>query len=164
MTRVLVVGLPGSGKSTVAAAVGAAAGWPCLDSDALLERTSGSSATQLLAQHGAERLRAAESDVLTLLVSMPGPFVACVAAGVVRDPVARERLRNGGHVVWVKTSLPVLVKRAARLPGGRSEAALRALAQECEPHYADVARHVLEMDRLSPATAAREVLSALRRD
>ena len=164
MRRVLVVGLPGSGKTTVAAAIGAATGWPCVDSGALLERTAGVSADRLLAQHGPERLREAESHVLTLLVSMPGPFVACVAAGAVRDPVDRERVRSGGHVVWVKRSLPRLVRRAGRGPAPGDETALQELAQECEPHFADVADHVLDMDRLSPATAAREVVEALPRD
>jgi shikimate kinase len=167
MTRVLLVGLMATGKSTVAQAISKATGWPSLDNDALLERSTGSTAAALLAEHGLERLRAAESDVLTLLVSMPGPFVAGVAAGTILDPRDRERIRTGGHVVWLKTSVPTLVRRVAKQGGrpwldGDPATALQAMAAEREPLYAEVADQVLDMDRLNAADAARAVLTAVR--
>lgn len=169
MTRVLLVGLPASGKSTVADAIASVAGWPRLDGDALIERTTGSTVRELVDAHGAERLRAAETNVLTLVLSMPGPYVACLAPGSVRDSRDRERLRSAGHVVWTRAPLATLVRRVARAGAGArlegdAEVALREMAQECEPLYAEVAHQVLEMERLSPATAAREVVAALRRE
>lgn len=169
MTRVLLVGLMATGKTTVGEAISSLTGWPCLDNDALLERSTGMSAPELLAQHGEERLRAAESDVLTLLLSMPGPFVAGVAAGCVLDQRNRERLRTGGHVVWLRTSVPTLVRRISK-QGGRAwvdeapEVVLREMAQEREPLYAEVATQQLDMDSLTPAQAARTVVSALNRE
>ena len=166
MTRVLLVGLMAVGKSTVGQALAGATGWPCLDNDALLERSTGSTAAQLLAEHGVERLRAAESDVLTLLLSMPGPFVAGVAAGTILDPGDRERMREGAHVVWLRASVPTLVRRVAK-QGGRAwldddpAAVLTAMAAERDPLYASVCDQELDMDRLSAATAAREVLDAV---
>lgn len=166
MTRVLLVGLMASGKSTVGQAVATASGWPCLDNDALLERSTGSTAAELLADHGVDRLRAAESDVLTLLLAMPAPFVSGVAAGTILDERDRERMRAGGHVVWLKASVPSLVRRVAR-QGGRAwldedpEAVLQAMAEEREPLYAATAHQVLDMDALSPVQAAREVVQVL---
>lgn len=167
MTRVLVVGLMASGKSTVGEAVGALTGWPCLDNDVLLQRSTGSTAAQLLAEHGSERLRQAESDVLTLLVSMPGPFVAGVAAGTVLDPHDRQRIRAAGHVVWLRTPVETLVQRVRRQPvrafvDRDAETVLRAMAAEREPLYAEVAHQVLDMARLTPAQAARAVVAAVR--
>lgn len=166
MTRVLLVGLMAAGKTTVGQAIAAAAGWPCLDNDLLLERSSGSTAAGLLAEHGVERLRRAESDVLTLLLAMPGPFVAGVPAGTVLDERDRERLRAGGHVVWLKASVPTLVRRVAKQGGrpwlsGDPAAALRAMAELREPLYAQIADQVLDMDLLTPTQAAREVLTVL---
>ncbi len=166
MTRVLLVGLMGAGKSTVAEAVSAATGWPALDNDVLLQRSTGSTAAALLAEHGVERLRAAESDVLTLLLAMPGPYVAGVAAGTILDPHDRERMRAGAHVVWLKVGVETLVGRVAK-QGRRAwldedpQTVLRAMAQEREPLYAATAHQVLEMERLTPAQAAREVLAAV---
>ena len=166
MTRVLLTGLMATGKSTVGEAVASVTGWPCLDNDALLERSTGSTAAQLLAEHGVDRLRSAESDVLTLLLAMPGPYVAGVAAGTVLDPRDRERMRDAAHVVWLKVSVPTLVRRVSK-QGGRGwldedpAAVLGAMAAEREPLYAQTAHQVLDMDASTPAQAAREVVRAL---
>ena len=165
-TRVLLVGLMASGKSAVGQAVAAASGWPALDNDALLERSTGSSAVELLASHGIERLRAAESDVLTLTLSMPGPLVAGVAAGVVLDARDRGRLTAGGHVVYLRTPVAVLVRRVTRKDHrpflrGDAAATLKAMAAERDPLYVEVADQVLDMSALTPAQAARSVLAAV---
>ena len=167
MTRVLLVGLMATGKSTVASAIGALTGWPCLDNDTLLQRGTGRTAAQLLDEDGEDALRAAESDVLTLLLAMPGPFVAGVAAGTVLDPHDRERMREGGHVVWLKTPVETLVQRVAKQERRAwldqdPEQVLRAMAAEREPLYAELAHQVLEMDALTPARAARAVVQAVQ--
>ena len=167
MTRVLLVGLMATGKTTVASAIGALTGWPCLDNDTLLQRGTGRTAAQLLEEDGEDALRAAESDVLTLLLAMPGPFVAGVAAGTVLDPHDRERMREGGHVVWLKTPVETLVQRVAQQERRAwldqdPEQVLRAMAAEREPLYAELAHQVLEMDTLTPARAAREVVQAVQ--
>ena len=169
MTRVLLIGLMATGKSSVGEAISAATGWPALDNDTLLERSAGCTAAELLAEHGVDRLRAAESDVLTLLVSMPGPFVAGVAAGTVLDPRDRQRMREAGHVVWLRTPVETLVRRVKRQTGRPfldldPEAALRAMADEREPLYAETAHQIVDADRMTPAQVAREVLAALGRD
>ena len=166
MTRVLLVGLMATGKSTVGQAIADATGWPCVDNDVLLERSTGQTAAQILAEHGEQRLREAESDVLTLLVSMPGPFVAGVAAGTILDARDRERIRAGGHVVWLRTSVATIVRRVAGQSGRAwldddPEAVLTAMAAERSPLYEAVADQVLDMDRLTPEQAARPVVEAL---
>lgn len=163
----LLVGLMGSGKSTVARAIAAMTEWPCLDNDVLLQRSTGRTAAELLAEHGVEHLRASESNVLTLLLSLPAPFVAGVAAGTVLDPYDRERMRSAGHVVWLRTSPPVLLRRVGAQSArawldGNPEQVLSAMAAERDPLYAEVAHQVLDMDRLSPRAAARAVVAAVR--
>lgn len=169
MARVLLVGLMASGKSTLSQALATATGWPVLDNDVLLERSTGSSAVALLEQHGVDRLRAAESDVLTLTLSMPPPLVAGVPAGVVLDARDRERLAAGGHVVYLRTPVSVLTRRISRKDhrpflDGDPAAALRAMHAERDPLYVEVATQVLDMAVLSPVQAAREVLRAVDAD
>ena len=164
----LLVGLMATGKSTLAQAIADLTGWPAVDNDVVLERSTGSTAAQLLQEHGVERLRQAESDVLTLLLSMPGPYVAGVAAGTVLDRADRERMRAGGHVVWLKTPVATLVRRVAKQRGRAwldedPERVLTAMAEEREPLYAEMAHQVLDMDRLSTAQAARAVVDAVGR-
>ena len=167
MRRVLLVGLAAAGKSAVLEAVAGATGWPGLDDELVLERSAGSSAVELLASGGEAALRAAESDVLTLTLSMPPPLVATIAAAAVLAPHDRQRLRAGGHVVWLRASVPTLVRRLAKqgnptLAAGDPLPALRTMAREREPLYAEVAHQVVDMDVLTPGQAARQVVSALR--
>lgn len=166
MTRVLLVGLMATGKSTVGQAIADVTGWPCIDNDVLLERDTGQTAAQILAEHGEARLRAAESDVLTRLVSLPGPFVGGVAAGTILDERDRERIRSAGHVVWLRTSVATIVQRVAGQTDRAwldedPEAVLTAMAAERDPLYASVAHQVLEMDSVTPEEAARLVVEAL---
>ena len=166
MRRVLLIGLPGAGASSVATAVAAATGWPVLDDELVLERSAGASAEELLARGGEAALRSAESDVLTLLLSMPPPLVASVPSAVVLDPHDRERLRTGGHVVWLRASPPTLARRSARQAGrvrvaDDPVAALRVLAEQRERLYASAAAQVLDMDVLTPVHAARQVVDAV---
>jgi shikimate kinase len=165
--RVLLVGLVAAGKSAVLEAIAGATGWPGLDDELLLERSAGVSPAALLASGGEPALRSAETAVLTLTLSMPPPLVASVASAAVLQPADRARLRAGGHVVWLRASVPTLVRRATRsahptLPSGDPTAALRDLAREREPLYAEVAHQVIDTDALTASQAARQVISAVR--
>ena len=166
MPRVLLVGLPGAGASSVADAVAAATGWPVLDDELVLERSAGATAEELLASGGEAALRSAESHVLTLLLSMPPPLVASVPSAVVLDPRDLQRLRAGGHVVWLRASPATLARRSARQAGRVRVAedpvsALRELAEQRDRLYASVAAQVLDMDVLTPVHAARQVVAAV---
>ena len=166
MQRVLLVGLPGAGASSVAEAVAVATGWPVLDDELVLERSAGASAEELLSRGGEAALRSAESHVLTLLLSMPPPLVASVPSAVVLDPRDRDRLRAGGHVVWLRASPATLARRSARQAGrvrvsDDPVAVLRELAEQRDRLYASVATQVLDMDVLTPVHAARQVVAAV---
>jgi shikimate kinase len=164
--RVLLVGLPGAGASSVAEAVASATGWPVLDDELVLQRSAGATAEQLLASGGEAAVRSAESHVLTLLLSMPAPLVASVPSAVVLDPRDLERLRAGGHVVWLRASPTTLARRSARQAGrvrlsDDPVAVLRELAEQRDRLYSSVATQVLDMDVLTPVSAARQVVAAV---
>ena len=168
MTRVLLVGTMGTGKTSVGAALSELTGWPYLDNDVLLERSAGLPAPELLARDGEQALREAEAGALTLVLGLPGPLVAGVAAGVVLSAPDRVRLREGGHVVWLRARPETLARRVGRGAGrpwlGDDPAGtLRTLAAERAPLYAEVAHQVLDVDELSPRAAARLVRDAVLR-
>lgn len=165
--KVLLVGMMGAGKSTVGAALGTRLGWPYLDNDALLERTTGKTAPVLLESDGSEALREAEAHVLTLVLGMPGPLVAGVAGGVVLDSAVRERLTSStARVVWLRATVPVLARRVgtgagrARL-GDDPVAALRKLAAERHPYFEEVCDQVVDVDALAPGAVAKLLAEGL---
>jgi shikimate kinase len=165
--KVLLVGMMGSGKTTVGNALSSRLGWPYVDNDALLERTAGAAAPDLLASQGSDALRSAESRVLTLMLGMPGPMVGGIPGGVVLDDVDRTRLAAcDAHVVWLRTSVAVLARRIgtgagrARL-GDDPAGALRRLAAERNALYEQVADQVIDTDTLPAGAIAKLVVEAL---
>jgi shikimate kinase len=111
--RVILLGMMGSGKTTIGRALAARTGWPYRDNDVLLERATGRTAREL-ALEGTAPLRDAESASLRLAVREPEPSIVAAAAGVVLDPEHRALLRAAGTVVWLHAPPEVLAARSIR--------------------------------------------------
>jgi shikimate kinase len=164
--RVLLVGMMGSGKSTIGRLLAAATGWPYIDNDELVRRSHGTTARRILAEHGKAPMRAAESAALSLGVATPAPAVIGVAAGTILDPANRERLRSGGVVVWLRADAAVLEPRAMGadhrpwVDAGGGEW-FRAAVAEREPLYASVADIVVDTGGQDAEASALEILRAL---
>jgi shikimate kinase len=166
ITKLLLVGMMGSGKSSVGAALSTKLGWPYLDNDVLLERTAGASARALLDNQGEVALRQAESQVLTLLLGMPGPVIGSVAAGVVLDEKDRLRLvQSPAHVVWLRASPQALVRRVngSDRPwlGEDPAAVLRRLGAERNGFFAEVADQVVDVDVIPVGAIAKAIIETL---
>ena len=99
MTRILLVGAMGSGKTSVGKALAVKTGWPYADNDTLLVRSTGQTAKALLERDGEQGLHAAEAHVLTLQLGLPAPVILGISGGAVLTASTRERLRTAGHVV-----------------------------------------------------------------
>jgi shikimate kinase len=163
--KVLLIGMMGSGKSAVGAALATRLGWPYLDNDSLLKRTAGDDAVTILEQQGEAALRLAESRVLTVMLALPGPVLCGIPGGVVLDAEDRKRMvGSGSHIVWLKASPQVLARRVgsgAGRPRVGSDPApeLRRLASERNPFYAEVADQVVEVDALPVGAVAKAIMA-----
>ena len=142
--KVLLVGLPGSGGTTVGATLGQRLGCAFVDDDVLVAR-SGTAA-----------------HALTLLEAMPGPLVAVVPDELVDDADARTRLRAmGAHVVWLRCSVPVLARRLAAAWGPDAATRLRRLVADRGEVYAELADQVVDTDALPAGAVAKRVMTEL---
>jgi shikimate kinase len=143
--RVLLVGLPGSGVSTVGGLLSQRLGWPFLDDGTLLERTGSA------------------SRALTLVLGMPGQLVAAVPDDAVDDANERSRITGGdSHVVWLRCSIPVLARRVGTRLGSDPAAVLRRLNAERLPLFEDLATQVVDTDANPAGAVANLVIDALR--
>ncbi|MCW2776637.1 MAG: shikimate kinase [Frankiales bacterium] len=167
MTRLLLVGCTGSGRTTVGSAVAAKLGWPFLDDDAVLERTAGTDVATLYLQQGADAVVEAEVSALNIVLGIPGPLVASVSTGVVLTAACRERLREGGHVVWLRASAGTLARRVGRDTTSRPwlgddpAATLSRFLHERNPLYAEVADQVVDVDVVPVGQVVRTVVDGL---
>ena len=121
--RLLLVGMMGSGKTTVGHLAAARLGWPHLDSDAEVEQATGQSVPEIFVNQGEPAFRAAETAALVRALGVE-PVVVSVAGGAVLDPQNRQLIRESGTVVWLRADVETPVsythldvyKRQARCP------------------------------------------------
>jgi shikimate kinase len=167
--RVVLVGMMGAGKSTVARLLAEAFGCPAFDTDEMVERRVGSTVAQMFAEEGEGAFRAAESRAIGELGSFEGPLVASVGGGAVLSEANRAALRSVGTVVWLR-ALPATLSRRVGRGTGRpllkraGSGPLEALAQIAEERralYQEVADLVVDVDGLSSRQVARELLTLL---
>jgi shikimate kinase len=117
--HVVLVGLMGSGKTTVGAVLARRLGLPFSDGDALLEVATGHSAAALRDREGAAALHLAEARVLRDALASSAPAVIAAAAAVVDDPACRAALRAPGvAVAWLRADPAVLGRRFEAGVGG----------------------------------------------
>jgi shikimate kinase len=165
--RVILVGMMGSGKSTIGRLLSEATGWPYVDNDDLVRRAHGVTPRQLLAERGEAAMRTAESDALAQGLEVPEPAIIGVAAGTIVDPANRDRLRTGGIVAWMRADADTLATRAMGAEhrpwidnGGGSW--IRDTTAERDPLYASVADITIDTGTGSPEAAAAELQERLR--
>jgi shikimate kinase len=163
---VVLVGLMGSGKTTIGKKVASALGVPFADTDAEIERRSGRSIAAIFESDGEAAFRATEAATVAELVDTSPPGVVATGGGAVLDPATRARLRDRATVVWLRATPAVLVHRIASdgtrpLLADDPRAALVRLAAEREPLYREVADHVVDVDHVARKVVVAELLAAL---
>ena len=163
--RIFLVGMVGAGKTTVGRAISERTGWPYLDNDELVRRLTGREPDEIFATDGEDVLHLAEMQALDVAFGMDPPVVVGVAGVSVTDPAAREALREGGHVVWLRARVETLLERIGSGEGRRIDATdpdwLRARFREREPLYGAVAEQIVDVDERSPAEVAEAILGGL---
>jgi shikimate kinase len=166
--RLLLVGMTGAGKTTVAALLAARLGWDVLDTDQEVETATGSSVGELFATRGEAGFRVAETEVLTGVPRTSKDTVVSVAGGAVLDPANRTLLSSSGTVCFLRADLSTLVARVGDGAGrplleADPEAALARLLEEREPLYTQIADIIVDVDGLSADQVVDQVLASLGR-
>jgi shikimate kinase len=160
---VYLVGMPGSGKSTVGAELAGRFGVPFIDLDVEIERTEGRSVTEIFAAEGEPAFRAREARAL-VVASTNDPAVIACGGGVVLEPANRITLRSTGTCVFLDVPLEVLETRVqpdAERPLIRSHGDLPRLLEERGSLYREFAAHVVDGSG-DPSNVADAIVEELR--
>lgn len=124
--HLVLVGLPGAGKSTVGRAVARRLGRPFLDFDAEIERRVGSTVARYFARYGERAFRDQEVALTRELAAAP-PMVLAPGGGWVTNPGVMELLRPPGRIVHLLVSPQEALRRISRSRN------IRPLLQEADP-------------------------------
>jgi len=163
--RVVIVGMPASGKSTVGSHVAEALGVPFHDADDVIEARTGKLIREIFSDDGEDAFRALEEQVvLELLASDDG--VVSLGGGSVLSSTIRSALK-GLPVVWLEVGVATATRRAGLqrlrpLLLGDVRARMEALLEERRHLYEEVAAIRLSTDRVDARELADQIVAALR--
>ncbi len=158
--------MPGSGKSTVGRQLARRLGLPFLDSDAVIEQRLGCSIREYFDREGEAAFRDVEEQVIAELAAGPDAVVATGGGTVLRE-ANRVRLREGGRVIYLRSSPEELHRRLRHdtqrplLQVADPLARLRAMYAERDPLYREAAHFHIETGRPSVPTLVNMVVMQL---
>lgn len=162
----ILIGLPGAGKSTVGRQLAKRLQLEFVDSDQVIEQRLGCSIASLFAREGEQAFRDIEESVLDELTLLP-PRVLSTGGGSVLRPINRQRLRARGRVVYLR-STPEEVFRRVRHDTARPLLQvqdplkrLRELFAERDPLYRETAHFTVDTGRPSVATLVNMIVMQL---
>ena len=171
---IVLVGLMGSGKTTVGRRLAARLGLPFVDADEAVEAFSGSTVAELFEERGEEGFRDIEAEVLGRLLDDPERMVLAAGGGVVLRSDNRSRLgADDVTVVWLDADPAFLASRIERkahrplLAGDESpREVLERLHRDRAALYRDVADLVVPVEPFhreedKPKQALAERIAAL---
>jgi len=162
--HLVLVGLMGSGKSTVARIAADRLGRRMIDSDAVIEAATGRTVRQIFADEGEEAFRKLETAALHDALASPEPVVIAAAGGVVLRKENRTALKHANaRVVWLCATPDVLVERVTSsghrpLLDDDPAGTLQRMYVEREGLYREVADAVVLVDHRSPSDVVEAVL------
>ena len=110
---IALVGLSGSGKSSVGRMVAASLGRPFVDVDQRISAVGGGSPATIIGRDGEARFREIEAAEVRRAVAVPGAVIA-TGGGAVIDPLSRWALWDAGLSVWLDAPDAQLAKRLRR--------------------------------------------------
>ena len=112
--RIVFTGFRGTGKTEIGIRVARQLDLPFIDTDALIEQTSGRSIPDIFHEDGEERFRVWERDVIATLPARD--VVVSTGGGAVIDPVNMEHLRSGSVCILLSADIDTIEQRLAKKP------------------------------------------------
>jgi shikimate kinase len=161
-----LVGLPGSGKTTVGRQLARRLQLPFADSDHAIEQRLGCSIREFFEREGEARFRDVEEEVIDSLTSSPSAVLS-TGGGVVLRPRNRVNLRTRGQVIYLKSTPEELYRRLRHdvnrplLQVADPLTKLRDLFGDRDALYREVAHYVLETGRPSVSTLVNMIIMQL---
>lgn len=167
--HLILVGLPGAGKTTVGPLVAQALGVPFVDIDPLIEERFGAPVTEIFSTRGEEAFRLLEGELVTQAMEAGAPQVIAPGGGWAAQPGNLESVAGGAVTVYLVAAPETASARTGSSghrplldePGGDRQVRMRELYQQRERFYSRCDAAV-ETDGRTPAEVADAVAQLAR--
>jgi shikimate kinase len=167
MSRIVLIGAPGSGKSTVGSSLAHHLKLPFVDTDALIEAQQGRKISNIFVDDGEGFFRAIEYEALLEVLQRPDCVVS-LGGGAPISEKAQLLLRKSESVIFfldvsLATAAPrVGFNRDRPLLLGNPRAQWQTLSDQRRPIYEDLADHVIKVDGMSVEEIVHQVEMLLK--
>jgi len=165
MDSPVLIGLMGSGKSSIGRRLAARLGLPLIDLDDVIVAESGCSIPEIFQNQGEAEFRRRETETLSRVIGRPA--ILATGGGVVLSEENRSLLRSHPPVIWLKASPKFLagrIKGDANRPliaAGDTQKRLREQAAERDPLYEQCADLILRRDRMKKGKIVKVIVKFL---
>ena len=157
MENVILIGMPGCGKTTVAEELSKLTGRKAVDTDSLVEESAGMSVPEIFSQYGEKRFRELEAQAVRSAAKEKGLIIA-TGGGAVLDPGNVRALKGNGRIYYLKRDLNLLSLNGR--PLSKSRETLDKMFKARDPIYSNCADAAINND-LSPVLTAQRIKDEL---
>jgi len=164
MSTIVLVGVPGAGKTTVGKLLAKNLGVDFFDSDQVIESRAGKSVSDIFTQDGEPAFRKLEHDVIVELLDSNNVVLA-LGGGSLGNDETRAKVKDA-TTVWLVAGLAQAVDRVGMnrnrpLLLGNVRGQLADLMAAREPFYKEVAAIAVDTSKLIPSEVVTEIVSEL---
>ena len=164
MNNIILIGMPGVGKSTLGVVLAKVLGCQFLDSDLLIQKQEKRKLHEIIAREGYEGFQKIENQVNASIETEN--TVIATGGSVVYCEEAMEHLKSSGTVIYLKLSLNALSKRLGNLKGRgvllKDGQTLSGLYEERSPPYERYADIVIDEEGKDLEASLKSVLEILK--
>jgi len=154
MTRIVLIGAPGSGKSTVGIALAAHLQWPFVDTDALIEMKESKKITDLFVDNGEEYFRHVEFETLKEVLEETSAVISLGGGAPISQPAQDALVASDSTIVFLDVALATAAPRVGfnrdrPLLLGNPRAQWQALSDQRRPIYEKLATQSIKVDDMT---------------
>ena len=157
--NIILIGMPGVGKSTAGVVAAKLAGYQFLDSDLVIMQRDGRHLREIIEQDGVEGFLSIENRI-NASISTHNTIIA-TGGSVIFGDGAMYHLSSIGTIVYLRASYETVASRVTNLKGRgvamKPAQTLREIYEERKGLYEKFAEHTIDVDNLSLEATAREI-------
>jgi shikimate kinase len=162
MSRILLIGPPGAGKSTVGAALAKDLGLDFIDTDQVIEDDTGKSITDIFVVDGEPHFRAIELDTLRTVLTLESGVISLGGGAPISQDAQEAIEQSNSHTVFLDVSLATAAPRVGfnrdrPLLLGNPRAQWQALSDNRRPIYEKLADDAVKVDDMSVGQIVDEI-------
>jgi shikimate kinase len=166
MSRILLIGPPGAGKSTIGAALALELGMDFIDTDQLIEKESGKTITDIFVVDGEPHFRALEVEALKKVLIFENSVISLGGGAPISEEAQKVIKNSESHTVFLDVSLATAAPRVGfnrdrPLLLGNPRAQWQSLSDKRRPVYELLANDCIKVDDMEVDQVLAQIKKSL---